>query len=80
MASLLKIARELLAALLPKSAVRLLPAAEPAAVLLTAVLISGGATGVAFWSEKAAPAVNAVLAALVLPLVLTVGLIRKNSR
>lgn len=80
MASLLKIARELLAALLPKRALRLLPAAEPAAVLLTAVLISGGATGVAFWSEEAAPAVNAVLAALVLPLVLTVGLIRKNSR
>ena len=79
-ASLLGIAHQLLRGLLPGRGSRLAAPGECAAVASVAFLISGSAEGAARWSEKLAPIVNSALANILLPLVLVVGIIRKNFR
>ena len=79
-ASLLGIASRLLRSLAPGRSKALVPPAECAAVAAVAFLISPTAEGAARWSEKLAPLVNSALCGILLPLILIIGLIRKNSR
>ena len=79
-ASLLGIASRLLRGLAPGKSKVLVPPAECAAVAAVAFLISPTAEGAARCSEKLAPLVNSALCGILLPLILIIGLIRKNSR